>query len=106
MVTQYPHTVTISSVSESTQDENGNYVPGTPSTFEFNGRFETNKAGNFLTAANGEQVVFSGIIYARYSTPNVPLGTGIEVMDGSSPVAKGKAVQFSRGQLNVRIWMS
>lgn len=105
MVTQYPHTVTIKTVGDSVQDGSGNWVPGSDSSFEFKGRFETNRNGNFLTAVDGKQIVFGGIIYAKFSTPNIQLGTGIEVKNESDPVSKGRVLQFSRGQLNVRIWI-
>lgn len=95
----------ISSVAESTQDGEGNFVPGTPSTFEFKGRFETNSRSNFLTAADGKQIVYSGIVYALFSTANIALGTSVEVANENGPIAKGKVLQFSRGQLNVRIWI-
>lgn len=102
MVTQYPHTITVKSLSgDSTQDSNGNWVQGSESSFEFKGRFETNSRSNFLKAADGSQIVYSGIIYAPFSTPNIALGTNIEVDNGT----KGNVLQFSRGQLNVRIWI-
>lgn len=106
MVTQYPHTITVKSLSgDSTQDANGNWVLGSESSFEFKGRFETNARSLFLQAADGSQIVYSGIIYAPLSTPSIALGANIEAKNGSDTVATGKALQVSRGQLNVRVWI-
>lgn len=106
MVTQYPHTITVKSLSgDSAQDSNGNLVPGSESSFEFKGRFETNARSLFLQAADGNRIVYSGIIYAPFSTPNMAPGTSLEAKNGSDTIATGKVLQFSRGQLNVRIWI-
>jgi hypothetical protein len=105
MVTQYPHTVTISTVADSTQDSNGNFQAGSPSSSSFKARFETNTKSLFLTAADGKQLVYSGIIYAPLSTPDVELGASVIVLDGMRNVAKGNVLQFSRGQKNVRVWI-
>jgi hypothetical protein len=105
MVTIYPHTVTIRSVGDSTQDGDGNFEPGSDSSFGFKGRFETNSKSNILTAADGKQIVYSGIVYGKYSTPNIAIGADIEVANDNGPIAKGKVLQFSRGQLNARIWI-
>lgn len=105
MVKQYPHTVTISSTAASTQDANGDLVAGTESSFSFSGRFETNSRGNFLKAADGKQIVYSGIIYSSLAAPNVPIGASITVSDDGGTIATGNVMQVSRGQLNVRIWI-
>jgi hypothetical protein len=49
--------------------------------------------------------VYSGIIYAPLSTPDVELGASVIVLDGMRNVAKGNVLQFSRGQKNVRVWI-
>src|SRR5690348_9137036 len=106
MVTQYPHTITITSVSGNDKDISGNWQKGSASTFQYSGRFETNSGSNFLTAADGRQVQYSGIIYSSYATPNINIGASVEVVDESGgPKAKGKVIQFSRGQLNARVWI-
>lgn len=102
---QYPHTITLSSVAQSTQDGSGNYVQGSGSTFDLKGRFETNKGNLFLTTADGKQIVYSGIIYGSLSTPNIVQGTSLVVKNGADTIANGNVLQFSRGQLNVRIWI-
>jgi hypothetical protein len=100
MVTMYPHTIVISSVAESTQDGNGNFVAGGPSTVQFKGRYEPNVSNRFVTAADGKQIVYTGIVYAPLSAPDVALGTSITISEKS---ITSNVVSFDRSQRHVTI---
>lgn len=101
---QYPHTILVSTVSESTPDTDGNWTEASASPQSFDGRYETNSGSRLVRAMDGTQVVYSGIVYSQF-TGDIALGSDVEVKDGAKTIAKGKLINFSQGQLNTRIWL-
>jgi hypothetical protein len=105
MVKQYPHTIRIETSSDSTRDNNGNWVTGTPSTVEKKGRFETNSGDSFVKTDNGENVVYDGIIYMPLPAIDIAAGAKITALDGDKVLSQGNVKRFSAGQMNMRIWL-
>lgn len=103
MVKQYPHKLTATIVSGSTQDENGNWVPGTSETKEADCRAEANGRGDIIHLSDGSQYVFAWIVYMPKGATPIP--EGAEVTATSSPAASGQVKRFSQGQLNSRLWL-
>ncbi len=107
MIKQYPHTIQVTIPGASTQDGNGNWVQGTAISFEGPGRFEVANLRNssIITLADGRQIQASGVIYVPVSFPKVELESEIVILEGAAVIAKGKAIRYSKGQLNARVWL-
>lgn len=103
MVVQYPHTLTAKIISESYQDDDGNWMPGGVSTRQITCRAEPNGSGRQIQLADGSLITYSWIVYMPKATQ--PLPNGIVVAVDSSPSALGKVLRFSQGQLNSRLWL-
>lgn len=105
-MTQYPHTLQIKTVPQSTKDAKGNYIPGgSPVTTEVKCRVETRGSAGTIITADSKTVLFRCIIYMPYSVPDIQAETTVTVMDGNKQILKGTVLQFARGQLNARIWL-
>lgn len=102
---QYPDKVKITTDGESTQDANGNFVNGDENITEFSGRFEVNARSAFVIGNDGRRVEYKGMVYAPVSIGAVILGGSISVTRLDGTLITGKVEQFSRGQLNSRIWL-
>lgn len=107
VIRQYPYTLKVFQETESVFDQNtGDYVPGTAEWVEWGKcRDEINGSGARVTTQDGENYVFSAVIYAPLGTPKINAGAQIEVWDGEEKRMSGNAVRFGKGQLNVRIWV-
>ncbi len=105
MVTQYPHIIEISVASESTKDVSGNWVNGTPTTSQVNGRYEPNKGNGMVRAADGTMINYEGIVYLPLPQSDLPVGTDVTVKNGETVLLKNTVKQFSKGQLNARVWL-
>ena len=104
-IIQYPHKLTATIVSGTTQDENGNWVPGTPTTRQMDCRAEPNDKGRLLQLADGSQILYAWVVYMPKGTTSVPDGTQVEVFWGSELIGRGTVKRFSQGQLNSRLWL-
>lgn len=102
-IIQYPHTLTATIQTDAYQDDDGNWVEGTTETRTEECRAEPNSAGKMITGADGTQIVFSWMVYLPQGIQIIPNGTSVSIT--SSPVATGKVLRFSNGQLNTRIWL-
>lgn len=107
MVRQYPYTLKVFQESESAFDQNtGDWIPGTAEWVEIgNCRDEINGSGARVTSQDGENYVYSAVIYAPLSTETINNGAKVEVWNGTEKRMSGNVVRFGRGQLNVRIWV-
>lgn len=107
MVTQYPHTMTVTTVTATTQDGNGNMVPGQRMVKTFDCRTEPNSGGRMIQTADGSSIVYASIVYMPLKTEAIPEQAHVHVTwKGTGAfVSSGKALLFSRGQLNCRLWL-
>lgn len=82
----------------------GNWLTDSaPSMQQLQGRYEPNTKSQLVTAQDGKQVHYSGIVYGQFDA--VGLGITVEVKDGAITIAKGNVISFSKGQLNSRLWL-
>jgi hypothetical protein len=105
VVKQYPHILKLISIAESSQDGNGNWIPGGQTEVERSCRFETNAKGALVATDDGETVVYDGIIYLPLPADQISIGTTVQVLDGATVLSNRSVKKFSRGQLNARIWL-
>lgn len=103
MVKQYPHTITAKIVTESHQNENGDWVPGVEQDRVIKGRAEV--GGRMVQLTDGNQFVYSWVVYMPKGTTPVPPGTAITVTWDGETLATGNVLLFSQGQLNSRLWL-
>lgn len=97
--------ITIIFQAESTQDGQGNVIPGAEQKQEFAGRFELNTKGAFIIGDNGKRIEHTGVFYAPLNIGSVPLGATAKVLKHDGGAFEAVVQQFSRGQLNARIWL-
>lgn len=105
MVKYYTDTVKVTVTAPSVKDASGNYTLPTTTTTEVKGRWEANGKGLYVAAMNGEQIVYSGIVYLPKGTAQPPYGAKVEVYRDGLLAAKGQVQNFSAGQLNCRLWL-
>lgn len=107
MVSQYPYTLKVFKETESVFDQStSSWIPGTAEWVEYgNCRDEINGSGARVTTQDGENYVYSAVIYCPLSTPFIGNGAKVEVWDGDFKRMSGNVVRFGKGQLNSRIWV-
>lgn len=109
-VKQYPHFLFVHVVSESVQDNEGNWTdPVDEWVLHANCREETNGAGRQINGPDGKAVVFSSIVYLPKSTASIDYNTEAKVTDvndsNAKPRVKGQVLNFYPGQMNCRLWL-
>lgn len=109
-VRQYPHTVKFYSLPDTSRDANGDWITGAVPTLVIKrGRAEVrsgnNNANAYITGADGVQVTFFCIVYLPLPVDRFAPGTMVEVLDGDHMLVRTHIKQFSKGQLNARIWL-
>jgi hypothetical protein len=109
-VKQYPHFLFVHLVSESVQDNEGNWTgPVDEWVLHANCREETNGAGKLINGPDGKAVAFSSTVYLPKSSANIEFGTEIKITSINdvlaNPRAKGHVLNFSQGQMNSRLWV-
>jgi len=108
MVKQYPHTIKLYPVKgDSMQDNNGNWITpedgGEPESYPC--RMEPRSTAGFVTGVDGTQLTYSSIVYMPLSVPDIQVMTRVSIFKGELLVGVGTVKQFSRGQLNARVWL-
>ncbi len=105
MVKQYPDKVTLTTPADSTQDAQGDWIPGTGSTVaEFDCRYEPNTGNRIIVGEDGNRIDFSGTLYLQTKN-EIAVGTALEVVKHNGSTVKGTVKGFHAGQMNARIWM-
>lgn len=110
---QYKHCGYVQVATEATRDTNGNWIAGTEEDdpLEFKCRAEPQSGNGYIQGIDGAKVNYSYIVYCPLDTPNVPVGSTIKIVtepetDWTDEVYFTDTVKrFSRGQLNVRLWL-
>jgi hypothetical protein len=105
MILQYPHILTGSYVAQdATRDATGNWVQtGDATEIMQVCRAERSNGYQAITtnAEDGTNTKFSFVVYMPATAVEIPAGTTVEI----AGIAKGKVLQFLRGQLNARLWL-
>jgi hypothetical protein len=106
MVVQYPHKLVLTSVGNSSQDGNGNWIAGSPSSLEIICRAEANDKGRSIQTGDGIQIIYAWLIYAPIPIADIVHGTKVVIQDeNDNQIGGGDVKRFSKGQLNARIWL-
>lgn len=105
MVKQYPHTLKITTTAGSSQDGNGNWVPGSTSTVEKPCRAEPNSRNAQVKAADGTAIVFDFTVYMPLPVDAIAVGSKVEVYSGDELLSTNNVKRFTKGQLNARLWL-
>jgi len=105
-INQYPHTLTLTSISSSVQDGNGDWVQGDITVSERVCRAEPASSGRYLVAANGDKIYYDFVIYMPLPAETIAPGTKAEISNQDLEIlAAGQIKRFNRGQLNARAWL-
>lgn len=104
MVTQYPHTIEITTVSGATKT-NGNWSAGVDSLAITSGRYEPKSGNGTVLTADGERINYDGIVYLPLPQSIVVPGAKVVVKNGATVLLQSTVKRFSAGQLNARIWL-
>lgn len=107
VVRQYPYTLKVFQETEAVFDQDtGGWIPGTAEwVIVGKCRDEINGSGARVTTQDGENYVYSAVVYAPLTTRVIGQGAKIAVFDGDFKRMEGNVVRFGKGQLNVRIWV-
>lgn len=106
MVTQYPDTITFKSLPDSVQDSEGNWITGDPVETSGKCRAESYTSNGFITTIGGERTDFAWVVYMPSGAARIKEGTDVTVVNELGETLCNDTVKrFSRGQLNVRIWL-
>lgn len=105
MVTQYPHTATATINSDAITLPNGDIQPGTTTTVSFKCRVEPSTGYGTVKTQDGTALDYAWKVYGK-NIPVLAFGTDVEIKDNQGRiVCKDTVKQFSKGQLNTRLWL-
>lgn len=102
MVTQYPHTITLSLKAEPAQSEDGTLTAGAelePLTIRC--RAEANGSGKKIAGTDGTLTDYTWDIFAPRQTAEIPEGTPY-LLNGAITGTVKRAIN---NQFNTRIWL-
>lgn len=106
MVIQYPHTGKVYLPGDSQRDATGNWIASDVSLqLQTKCRAEPARGSQYVVGLNGQQITFWCIVYMPIPDDEVKPGMLFEVWDGENLIIKTDVKQFSRGQLNARVWL-
>lgn len=106
MVLQYPHKAKVFASGASAKDENGNWQTAEAELiFESDCRLEPAKANQYIVGLDGKQITLSAIVYMPRSATPIKPGVFFEVWDEEVLLTRETVKQFSKGQLNARVWL-
>lgn len=115
-VKQYPQFLFVHVVSESTQDNEGNWSDPTDTWVKHSiCREETNGAGRTINGPDGQAVVYSSTIYLPRTAQRIKEGSQVVVVETDEVDAegtptgyariKGSVLKFDLSQLHSRLWV-
>jgi len=106
MVKQYPHTLKLTILEDSTQGSDGEFEAGDSETQRKCCRAEPNSTNGLINAADGMQVRYDWTVYFPLPADQIEPGTQVEIFDrDDNSLGKGTVKRFSAGQLNARAWI-
>lgn len=106
MILQYINTGKAIIPGESVKGDGGNWTEtGSEVFLETKCRVEPAKNNQYITGADGKQITFSSIVYMPIPEVILKPGMLFEVWEGERLIVKEPIKQFSKGQLNARVWL-
>lgn len=107
---QYPHFLFVKIVTESTQDDSGNWSDATES-WVLNSvcREQSNGKGSVVNGPDGKAIIFTSVIHLPLSANILIEGTEVFVSETNSSLGivriKGQILKYNVGQLHNRLWV-
>ena len=105
---QYPHSISVISSPEFTQNEDtGNFqqVPETGGTFESECRAEPAGSNPIIKGIDGNDIVFAWIVYMPKTETEFKFGDKVVVTLGNGSQYEGTVKRQYNGQFNTRLWV-
>jgi hypothetical protein len=105
MVTQYPHSISISWKENPVKDANGDWVESGPQKYTSECRAEANGEGKTLSGVDGRTIHFSFAVFMPKTDKVIPYGASVEITIAENYSVKGEVKNHRNGQLNTRLWV-
>lgn len=110
MLNKRPHILTYlkdTSSTEPYQDNNGDWVipDNEPVVVEILCRAEPNGQGKFIASEDGQNIVYSWVVYLDLGIERIPYGTEVKIFKDGDQFASGQVKLFVEGQKNCRLWL-
>ncbi|RZJ88732.1 MAG: hypothetical protein EOO20_12840 [Chryseobacterium sp.] len=89
------------------KDENGDWTGGS-NQIQVNYpkcREQPNSKGSYVDGPDGKKIEFSSLVFVNGKIENVPVGSVIEVFDGTKSILNGTVLKFSSNVYHSRIWV-
>ena len=107
MVKQYPYRLKVLEQIDAFFDQStAEWIEGNSQWVDYGiCRDEINGSGSKITTTDGENYVFSAVVYAPKNIKPINKGTKIQVWNEDELRLEGIIVRFSKDQLHSRIWL-
>lgn len=107
---QYPHFLFVKVVTESVEDDDGNWSASSENwAIHSICREQSNGKGNVVNGQDGKAIVFSALVHLPLGTNRLAEGTEVLVSEKSLSSGivriKGQILKFDAGQLHNRLWV-
>jgi hypothetical protein len=107
---QYSHFLFVKQVTESTQDESGNWSTASESwVLHSVCREQSNGKGSVINSQDGKAIVFASVIHLPLTASRLKENTEVLVSETSSSDGlvriKGQVLKYDVGQLHHRLWV-
>lgn len=89
------------------KDENGDWVPGTPTEafIELECGSEPNGNGRPIISQNGQDIVFNRLVFLDYEIEDIPFAKEVEIFNDGVLLAKETVKLFERDGKGCRLWV-
>lgn len=107
LVSFRPHVLKTITFTDGYYDENRDFHPGTEVFSDpIACRYEPNGAARVVPVGEGQNAVYSYMVYLDVTCPEIPFGTRLELYDkeGQS-IGIFSSLGFHRGQLDSKLWV-
>lgn len=108
MITQYPHSVTVTTIAPSTQDGVGDYQPtGVAATTigPLECRAEPAGSNPLLKGPDGDDLTYDWIVYMPPLATELTFGYRVTITMQNGSTFTGSLKRQSNGQFNTRLWV-
>lgn len=105
MVKQYPYAGKAIVTGDSVK-VGSSWIEAEPTTIlETKCRVEPARSSQYLQGQDGKSITYNSIVYMPIPSVDLKPGTLFEVWDGEKLIVREMVKQYSRGQLNARVWL-
>jgi hypothetical protein len=106
---QYPHFLFVKNVTDSVQDDVGNWSDSSEQwVLHSVCREQTNGKGSVVYGQDGKAIVFSSVIHLPLESEKISEGTQVIVSNSdnvSESRISGDVIKYDVGQLHCRLWL-